>query len=301
MAADPGSGTYLYAVAAEEPGHAGRDEVPSREQAAPADAGALPRGIADGEVRTIGGAGLVAYVSTVPLDQFGEEPLRRSMEDLDWLEETARAHHRVVEAVALRAPVVPVRLVTVYSEDAQVRTLLAERRDDFTRALGRVAGRQEWGVKVYASPGERPGPEGEARGAEAGGAEAGGRETRKEAERPGTAYLKRRQQHMRSREEAWRQAGARAERVHGALSSIAVASRRHRAQDPQLSGREESMVLNGAYLVERDRGEEFARAVEELRGDGGDIQLTGPWAPYSFITLDDDGVQDDDGARREEV
>ncbi|MEV0149818.1 MULTISPECIES: GvpL/GvpF family gas vesicle protein [unclassified Nonomuraea] len=285
MTADPGSGTYLYAVAAGEPGHARRDDAPSRERAAPADAGALPRGIADGEVRTIGGAGLVAYVSTVPLDQFGEEPLRRSMEDLDWLEETARAHHRVVEAVALRAPVVPVRLVTVYSEDAQVRALLAERHDDFARALGRVAGRQEWGVKVYASPGERPGPEGEA----------GARETRKETERPGTAYLKRRQQHMRSREEAWRQAGARAERVHGALSSIAVASRRHRAQDPQLSGREESMVLNGAYLVERDRGEEFARAVEELRGDGDDIQLTGPWAPYSFITLDDDG------ARREEI
>ncbi|MEV0198620.1 GvpL/GvpF family gas vesicle protein [Nonomuraea sp. NPDC050691] len=289
MAADPGSGTYLYAVAAEEGQHRG---------------GALPRGIAGGEVRAIGRAGLVAYVSSVPLDQFGEEPLRRSMEDLDWLEETARAHHRVVEAVAREVAVVPVRLVTVYSGDAQVGALLEERYEDFARALARVAGRQEWGVKVYAAsgdeadePGERRGRPAEAaaseratggRGAEEDTAgEAGG--AGKEPERPGTAYLKRRQQHIRGREEAWRQAGARAERIHGALSSIAVASRRHRAQDPQLSGRPESMLLNGAYLVDRERGEEFARAVEELREPGGDVQLTGPWAPYSFAVLDDDG------------
>ncbi|NUW43119.1 GvpL/GvpF family gas vesicle protein [Nonomuraea rhodomycinica] len=259
MAADPGAGTYLYAVAAEE--DSGRE-------------GALPQGVAGGEVRAIGRAGLVAYVSTVPLDQFGEEPLRRSMEDLDWLEETARAHHRVVEAVAREAAVVPVRLVTVYSGDEQVEALLEERCDDFARALARVAGRQEWGVKVYAAAGEEPARE-----------EEGG----KTPERPGTAYLKRRQEQIRGREEAWRRAGARAEDIHGALSSIAVASRRHRAQDPQLSGRPESMVLNGAYLVDRERGEEFARAVEELRGPGGDVQLTGPWAPYSFAVLDDEG------------
>ncbi|GAA3176970.1 GvpL/GvpF family gas vesicle protein [Nonomuraea roseoviolacea] len=304
MAADPGAGTYLYAVAAEET--AGREDALPRGGAGRESP--LPRGVAGGEVRAIGRAGLVAYVSTVPLDQFGEEPLRRSMEDLDWLEETARAHHRVVEAVARETAVVPVRLVTVYSGDAQVGALLEERYDDFARALARVAGRQEWGVKVYAAPGEEPDEPEERRGRPAEAAareriageeapEAGARERAageeapepgKTPERPGTAYLKRRQRQIRGREEAWRRAGARAEDIHGALSSIAVASRRHRAQDPQLSGRPESMVLNGAYLVDRERGEEFARTVERLRGQGGDVQLTGPWAPYSFAVLDDE-------------
>ncbi|GAA2306648.1 GvpL/GvpF family gas vesicle protein [Nonomuraea roseoviolacea subsp. roseoviolacea] len=288
MAADPGAGTYLYAVAAEET--AGREDALPRGGAGRESP--LPRGVAGGEVRAIGRAGLVAYVSTVPLDQFGEEPLRRSMEDLDWLEETARAHHRVVEAVARETAVVPVRLVTVYSGDAQVGALLEERYDDFARALARVAGRQEWGVKVYAAPGEDPDEPEERRGrpeeATAREGAAGEGEPGKTPERPGTAYLKRRQRQIRGREEAWRRAGARAEDIHGALSSIAVASRRHRAQDPQLSGRPESMVLNGAYLVDRERGEEFARTVERLRGQGGDVQLTGPWAPYSFAVLDDE-------------
>ena len=39
---------------------------------------------------------------------------RAALEDLDWLEETARAHHHVVDAVARTRPTAPVRLVTVY-------------------------------------------------------------------------------------------------------------------------------------------------------------------------------------------
>lgn len=267
MAAD--AGTYLYAVAHD----AGTD--PPEELT----------GVAGAPVRVITRADLAAYVSTVPLDEFGEEPLRRSMEDLDWLDRTARAHHHVVEEVARRAVTVPVRLVTVYSGDDQVRALLDERHDDFTQALARVAGRREWGVKVYAGAGERASDAGPDAGPDSGpdsGPDEGPR-----ASSPGTAYLKRRQASLRSREEAMRRAGERAERVHDVLRSIAVASRRHRVQDPQLSGRAEGMVLNGAYLVEDDRGQEFARVLEELRAQGGEIELTGPWAPYSFAMLDD--------------
>ncbi|MFE3451678.1 GvpL/GvpF family gas vesicle protein [Nonomuraea sp. NPDC059194] len=247
-------GTYLYAVA-RDTGHACPEGL---------------LGVAGTPVRAIPQAGLVAYVSTVPLDRFGAEPLRESMEDLDWLSETARAHHHVVEAVAEDQPAVPVRLVTVYSGDEQIRELLSRRHDDFAEVLTRIAGRQEWGVKAYVDLA--------AAVAEEQAVEAGG---------PGAAYLRRRQASLHGREEAWRQAAAFAERIHDALSTVAIASRRHRAQDPQLSGRTELMILNGAYLVERDRGEEFARLVDEQRGQGADVELTGPWVPYSFTDLAD--------------
>ncbi|MFF4618890.1 GvpL/GvpF family gas vesicle protein [Nonomuraea jabiensis] len=253
------TGTYLYAVASDA--------------AVPCPRGL--KGVAGRDVRAIVKSGLVAYVSTVPLDQFGEEPLRRSMEDLDWLGATAHAHHHVVEAVARLGPVAPVRLVTVYSGDDQVRRLLEERHDDFADTLARVAGRQEWGVKAYVVKTEAP-PVAPGTGGQ-------------EPASPGTAYLKRRQASLRSREESWRDAGARAERIHDALRSVAVASRRHRAQDPQLSGRDEWMVLNGAYLVDAELAEEFARAVDELRGQGIELELTGPWAPYSFTVLEEGG------------
>lgn len=248
-------GTYLYAVALDH------DAAPSE--------GSLEglAGVAGGPVRVISHAGLVAYVSAVPLTEFGEEPLRQSLEDLDWLGETARAHHRVVEAVAAEAPTAPARLVTVYSGETQIRDLLAQRRDDFVEVLSRIAGRQEWGVKVYATPSVAPPADEPATQSS-----------------PGMAYLKKRQAGLRTREKAWGQAVARAERIHDVLSPVAVASRRHRAQDPQLTGREGWMVLNGAYLVDEDRTEEFGQVVEGLRGEGIDVELTGPWAPYSFTT-----------------
>ncbi|MBB2911612.1 hypothetical protein FHS43_002885 [Streptosporangium becharense] len=257
------SGTYLYAIA-RDAGPAPPDDVP---------------GVAGAPVRTITHDDLVAYVSPVPLDLFGEEPLRRSLEDLDWVGETARAHHRVVEAVARRAPTAPVRLVTIYSAEEQVRDLLHRRHDDLTAVLARVAGRREWGVKVYADPaGSSPAAEEPA-----------------DTGRPGTAYLRRRQAGLRSRDDAWRAAVAYAEHAHAVLASVAVAAHRHRPQDPQLSGRDDWMVLNGAYLVGEDRDEEFAAAVDALRGQGVEVELTGPWAPYSFTALDLGPAGEEDG------
>ncbi|WP_062430406.1 GvpL/GvpF family gas vesicle protein [Herbidospora daliensis] len=245
--------TYLYAVTRSEPS----DEIEGL------------RGVAGTEVRTIACEDLLAYVSTVSLDDFGAEPLRRSMEDLDWLGETAGAHHHVVEEVADRTPVAPVRLVTVYRGDDQVKALLRDRHDDFVDVLSNVTGRREWGVKAYVDL-SAPGPT----------------QTAPSLGGPGTAYLKRRQAGLRSREDAWRQAAAHAERLHETLSSVAVASHRHRAQDPELSGRKEAMLLNGAYLVESSRDDEFLKTVDDLRDRGVEIELTGPWAPYSFTDLE---------------
>ncbi|MBB4936130.1 hypothetical protein FHR32_000435 [Streptosporangium album] len=222
-------------------------------------------------MRTVEHAGLVAYVSTVPLEEFGEEPLRRSLEDLDWIGATARAHHHVVESVAETVPTAPVRLVTVYSSEEQVSDLLARRHDDFVAVLSRVVGRREWGVKAYAARETAPPPaEEEPTGGDG----------------PGTAYLKRRQASLHSREDAWRHTAAQAERVHTTLADVAVASLRQRPQDPELSGRTESMVLNGAYLVDDDRVGEFTAALDALREREIDLELTGPWAPYSFTALD---------------
>ncbi|MFD0887651.1 GvpL/GvpF family gas vesicle protein, partial [Streptosporangium algeriense] len=167
------TGTYVYAIA--------------RGPDSPDPSGL--EGVAGTPVRTVEHAGLVAYVSAVPLDRFGEEPLRRSLEDLDWVADTARAHHRVVEAVSEAVATAPVRLVTVYTGEEQVSALLERRHDDFAEVLSRVAGRREWGVKAYA--GQTAGPP------SPGGQEEGG-------ESPGTAYLRRRQASLHDRDEAWR-------------------------------------------------------------------------------------------------
>ncbi|UBU14561.1 GvpL/GvpF family gas vesicle protein [Nonomuraea gerenzanensis] len=257
--------TYLYAVA--------RESL------------SCPSGVAGNPVRTIARAGLVAYVSSVPAELFGAEPLRRSLEDLDWLGETARAHHRVVDAVAAVTTTAPVRLVTVYEDDAQVAELLERRSVAFGDVLAHVTGRREWGVKAYTSPAAAAAQAADPDHADQrGGARTCGGDG--QAGRPGTAYLQRRRAGLRGREQVRRQVLQRADHIHRALSALAAAGRRHRPQDPRLSGRHDWMLLNGAYLVDEARAGEFAALAGELGGDGVEIRVTGPWAPYSFTVME---------------
>jgi Gas vesicle synthesis protein GvpL/GvpF len=240
------------------------------------DPGALRdiAGVGGSPVRAVEEAGFTALVSTVDLEEYGEEALRRNLESLPWVEATARAHHGVVDAVARSAPTAPVRIATVYRDDDRVRDLLRERRDELTEVLGRVVGRSEWGVKAYAIA-ETPAQEPSEADAAAG-------------ERPGMAYLRRRKQQQQSREQASQRLAERAQQIHAEVSRVAVASRQHPPQDPRLSGHQGTMILNTAYLIDDDRADALAAAVEELRAglSGIRMEITGPWPAYSFTGLD---------------
>jgi hypothetical protein len=273
--ADPArTGVYLYGVAR------GLDPAAMGDTA----------GVAGAPVRGVVAAGLTALVSTVRLAEYGEAALRANLEDLEWLEATARAHHDVVDRAAHAAPTAPVRIATIYRDDARVAEVLSDEGGRFTEVLDLITGRSEWGVKAYADPellrgdAEQDGPgagEGPAPGAEppaedpAGGSSGG----------VGTAYLRRRQQERRRRADAGRRVGEQADAVHAELADHAVASRHHPPQDPRLSGRSGTQILNVAYLLDEEQVEGFLAvtraAAEKLAGI--EVEVTGPWPPYSFI------------------
>ncbi|WP_169808169.1 GvpL/GvpF family gas vesicle protein, partial [Streptomyces hygroscopicus] len=116
-------------------------------------------------VRTLPAGPLTAVVQDVPAAGFGEEALRQRLSDRDELERCARAHHAVITAVSALVPAVPLPLATLYLDDGRVREALGERRTSFLTALDRIAGRAEWGVKVYAPTGAPPSAPGAGPGA----------------------------------------------------------------------------------------------------------------------------------------
>ncbi|MFD2420938.1 GvpL/GvpF family gas vesicle protein [Amycolatopsis pigmentata] len=234
-------------------------------------------GVAGEPLRTVESAGLIAVLGTVPLDSFGEEALHRNLEDLDWLSRVARAHDAVVDKVARRSAAVPLRLATVYLDDERVRATLEARERDFARALDRVTGRTEWGVKALVEPSHGGEPELAAKGS--GQAKPGA----------GAAYLRRRREQMTAREQGERVAVEQAERAHAVLARLAAANRLHPPQSRQLSGDTNPMILNAAYLVDEAAAREFTRAVAALDDelDAIRLQLTGPWPPYSFAALEE--------------
>ncbi|WP_234347760.1 GvpL/GvpF family gas vesicle protein [Streptomyces specialis] len=247
-------------------------------------AGPLPgglRGVDDGPLTAVARDGLAAVVSPVADRDFAEEPLRARLEDLAWLERTARAHQRVVDGLTgADGGVLPLRLATVCRDEAGVLRLLAVNHDRFAAALDRLDGRAEWGVKVYADPADA------APAAVPAARPASGRD-----------YLRQRGR-QRQAEGAARQAAEEAVRsVHDTLARAAEGTRLHPPQAARLSGEPGQNLLNGAYLVRREDSRAFCALAGELAGrlTGLRLSLTGPWAPYSFAATA--GAAEEAGSR----
>ncbi|MEU6173115.1 GvpL/GvpF family gas vesicle protein [Streptantibioticus parmotrematis] len=261
-AAQPAPGasmSYVYAV--------GRDERALRDAAAE-----RPGGVA---LRVVTAHGLAALVADVPAEQFDERGLRAQLGDLDRLEAVARRHHDVVASAWEHATVLPMRLATVYFDDERAAGMLQEREEEFTSMLDWLTGQVEWGVKLYvdvrAARDTQPSP------------------------RPGTssgrAYLQARRAARRGAAEAHGAAEDAARRISQEAASWASASAAHRPQQGDLATGPGENIVNWAFLVPAEHGERFRRAVQDAAGvvPGVRLEITGPWAPYSFATPDDSG------------
>ena len=239
------------------------------------------RGVGGAEVHQVPHRELVAVVSALPAAGLGETALRAKLEQPEWLEAAARAHHAVVAAVAAGGATLPFRLATIHHGDDRVAAVLRRGYGRLCAALDRLEGRIELGVKVYAdreamvaaaTAAAPPGPAGTSFGS------AG----------PGRDYLRRRMERHRQWEDAGRRAAALAERVAIALARLADDSRLQRPQDPRLSGIPGDNVLNAVYLVDARRAAALSALAERLVEGvpGAWVRVTGPWPPYSFA---DDG------------
>jgi hypothetical protein len=229
-------------------------------------------GVAGERLRVIPGPGVAAVVGSVPRTDFDERPLQAHLEDPAWLESTVRTHHRVVGIVARRGPSLPLRFATLYRDDDRVAAMLGARRGEFLDALDRIAGCAEWGVKLYVAQAA---------------SDASPTPTDTADDRPGTAYLLRRQQHHRDREQNLRRAADDAQQIHSSLAAFAAESTLHPLQSAEASGRRAPMVLNGAYLVDDGHLAAFDTAVDAVVEDHPELrlELTGPWPPYSFSSV----------------
>ncbi|MFL5955048.1 MAG: GvpL/GvpF family gas vesicle protein [Gaiellaceae bacterium] len=233
------------------------------------DAGDLDVGT---EARLVTEGPLAAVVTAVPLSEYGEEELAERLNDRVWLEQHALAHQRTLERVAAATAVVPFRFGAIYRELESVRALLRDRHRELVAALERVRGRVEIGVKAWAEP--------DRLAAALAGATADGSS--------GRGYL----EHRLKEQQQARTAAARLSEIahvaHARLIACAVDGVANRPQPPELSGREETMILNAAYLVDGG-GDGLAAEASRLqamhRDDGVTFEVTGPWPPYNFVDV----------------
>jgi hypothetical protein len=229
------------------------------------------RGVGGHPVRLLAATGSTsAVVSSVDERIYGASAIQHNARDLGWLEKLIREHNGVVEECARHTTTLPVRLGTVFTGDDAITDLLATRAADLTDALEHIAGRREWGVKLYRTAEPAPAAD-SATGNDA---------------RPGTAYLLRRRAQQQAEDRVDSEAMAAARTVHARLADLADDHRSYPAQDPRLDPAAASMALNATYLVRDDCAHRFLDTAERCRQDHPAlrIEVTGPWPVYTFAS-----------------
>lgn len=225
-------------------------------------------GIDGTTVYTIPYNGISAVVSDTPLKEY--EPS----------EANALAHEKVVECVMQKHTVLPLGFGNVFINQNRVEWLLTKFYRTFRIYLKKLDGKVEMGVKVfYDLETARHNIENT------------NDEIKKLKEAMASEHLKG-DQFSREKlviattrkfaEEVSKKAYEYGDRIYEVLGKVAVDSR-------LMKRISDDMIMNGTFLVNRDKMAQFKKTLETLRREyenqGLKFQHSGPWPPYNFAQM----------------
>lgn len=208
-------------------------------------------------------------VADVPLDTYGSGPLEKHLADLDWVGRVAVAHEEVVEHFARESGVtlIPMKLFTMFSSRERAVADVGARKATLTRMMRRVAGAQEWGIRVTQSDEARPSTP-----------------SARPVVSSGAAFLAARKQARDSARNAKLMAAESAIQAYERLAKLARESRIRRDAPASAAT---PPLLDAAFLVPAARRATFTQAAEreaaECEKAGARMTLTGPWPAYNFV------------------
>ena len=245
---DSDEGKYVYCIIEAD----GRQEFP-----------AMGIGGRGDQVYTIHYSGLAAVVSDTPVVVY--DPTR----------ENALTHEHVIETVMKDFTVVPMSFGTVFRTEDDVVEFIKDTSDALHEVLKRMKDKIEFGLKVNWEP------EVVLRVVEEENEEI--RRLKEEilSTKQASTYFARMQlgrlveSAMSDRSETY------VREIYDHFRDTATASRHNKPIG-------DKMILNAAFLVERDKAGEFDQKMQEIaqRYEGRlRFQYTGPWPPYNFVNI----------------
>ncbi len=205
-----------------------------------------------------------AVVADAPLDRFAGEALQSEMQDVENISRHALAHASVIEFFFRRAPVIPLKLFTLFSSDDKVSANVRSRLAPLKRMFVALRGLEEWGVRIIAGEAE----------AEAARSLDSGR------------YYLRLKKRLHEQTVAPPRATMRA--VNGGLRSLGRLASRTRKEIFLPPGKGRPYVAGASFLVKAKQRtawtKQAARTAAALASQGHRLEMSGPWPPYHFVS-----------------
>ncbi|HEX8843336.1 MAG TPA: GvpL/GvpF family gas vesicle protein [Pyrinomonadaceae bacterium] len=233
------------------------------EAAEPRSFGPMGIGGRGDEVYTVQHKGLAAVVSNTPIVVY--DPTR----------ENVFAHEQVNETVMREFTVLPMAFGALFRTEEDIIELMRGTYDALRDVLAKMEGKVEFGLKVNWDR-DRVIAELEEENEEI-------RHLKEQitSRTTGSTYFARMQLGRLVETALTDQADAYIREVYSVLRDTAVASRANKPIG-------DKMIMNAAFLIEREREAEFDQKVKEIavKYEGKlSFKYTGPWPPYNFVHI----------------
>lgn len=206
--------------------------------------------------------GLVCWASRVSRYEFVEE-LAGNMENLDWLATAGVRHQNVVSDLAGLGTVLPARFGTVFLTLDSLQKDVARRKPELLKSFKKVAGADEWGIKVFML--SQPSPPIEAES--------------------GADYLRQKSAALKSQTRKrgqFRDLNPEVKLFSAELQKLAIDS----TSGGRVSSGQTGLEWQTSILLPRKKQKSFQSLVDgyarQWQGKRR-IECTGPWPPYSFV------------------
>jgi len=223
---------------------------------------------------------IVKYVSE---SEFSEENLKNNLSDLQWLDTNVREHIRVISMIMEQSTVIPFKFGTIYQSENSLKKFIEDYSDSLMENLLYVKCKEEWSVKIYCDRkvlGEQIDELSE---------ESAALEKQIMASSPGKAFLLKRKKTNLIENEMDRLCKNFGQEYYDEFKNLSESNDLNNLLPKDFTGREDTMILNATYLVSKTKVTDFKKTIEWLRNKdknlGFFIDATGPWPPFSFISI----------------
>jgi len=227
--------------------------------------------------------GLNVVIRMVSESEFSEDNLKRNLTDLAWLDSYAREHIRIISLLMEDCTVIPFNFGTIYNSQDSLLRFLEDYYDSLIEKIEYISGKEEWGIKMYFNHTMLIEQIDEL------SMEAADLEKQIMASSPGKAFLLRRKKSELIESEMNRLTKSYGQDYFNQLKKISEATMLNNLLPKELTGRDDTMILNASFLLYKDKASDFTATLNFLRekcvGFGFDIEFTGPWPPFSFISI----------------
>lgn len=228
--------------------------------------------------------GTYAMVSKVPFDEFSEENLKKNLANMEWIEKRARQHESIIEEIMKFTTVLPFKFGTIFQSEENVEKLLRERGAEYKRVIADLEGKEEWGLKIYCDIEQFK------------AALQQQDEKIQEKEREiassskGKAYFLKKKKDELVKAAVSEKISEYTKDCFERLKRLSLQAKVNKILPKAVTEKEQDMVLNAAFLINKKRIKELERILSYIRTmysqKGLEFDWTGPWPAYNFCSLD---------------